>query len=144
MKFISFVQCKAKIHYNKIHVLVTTWPQEQFFNPTQILTHSCILTETSQIFSSKKTCQISNLKKIAHSRDSRTFKLQLIFSSPNRLMNARYQTPLIVHVKIEELKFEEKKTLYPSFNAKLKCTIKKFTLSLPLGVMSNSLTQRQF
>ena len=63
MKFISFVQCKAKMHYNKIHALVTTWPQEQFFNPTQILTHSCIITETSQIFSSKKTCQISNLNK---------------------------------------------------------------------------------
>ena len=38
MKFISFAQCKAKIHYNKIHALVTTWPQEQFFNTTQILT----------------------------------------------------------------------------------------------------------
>ena len=63
MKFISFVQCEAKMHYNKIHALVTTWPQEQFFNPTQILTHSCILTETSQIFSSKKTCKISNLNK---------------------------------------------------------------------------------
>ena len=132
------------MHHNKLHALVTTWPHEQFFNPKPILAHSCILTETSQTFSSKKTCRISNLKKIAHSRDSRTFKLQLIFSSPNRLMNATYHTPLIVHVKIEELKFEEKKTLYPSFNAKLKCTIKKFTLSLPLGVMSNSLTQRQF
>ena len=63
MKFISFVQCKAKMHYNKIHALLTTWPQEQFFNPTQILTHSCIITETSQIFSSKKTCKISNLNK---------------------------------------------------------------------------------
>ena len=63
MKFISFVQCKAKIHYNKIHALVTTWPQEQFFNTTQILTHSCILIEQSQRFSSEKTYQISNLNK---------------------------------------------------------------------------------
>ena len=63
MKFISFVQCKAKIHYNKIHARVTTWPQEQFFNPTQILTHSCILTETSQIFQVKKLAKFQILKK---------------------------------------------------------------------------------
>ena len=63
IKFISFVQSKAKMHCNKIRALVTTSPQEQFFNPTPILTHSCILIETSQRFSSKKTRQISNLNK---------------------------------------------------------------------------------
>ena len=51
------------MHNNKIHAPVTTWPQEQCFNPTPILTHPCILKQTSQRFSTKKTCQISNLNK---------------------------------------------------------------------------------
>ena len=51
------------MHDNKIHAPVTTWLQEQFFNPTRNLTRPCILEETSQRFSSKKTCQISNLNK---------------------------------------------------------------------------------
>ena len=63
MKFISFVQCKAKIHYNKIHALVTTWPQEQFFNPTQILTHSCILQTHHKYFQVKKLAKFQILKK---------------------------------------------------------------------------------
>ena len=50
IKFISFVQCKAKMHHKKIHALVTTWRHEQFFNATQILTHSCILKKKSQRF----------------------------------------------------------------------------------------------
>ena len=50
------------MHHNKLHALVTTWPHEQFFNPKPILAHSCILTETSQTFSSKKTCRISNVR----------------------------------------------------------------------------------
>ena len=58
-------------------------------------------------------------------------------------MSARYQTPLLVDVKIEELKFEGKKII-PFVQCKAKMQHKKFTLSLPLGVMSNSLTQRQF
>ena len=48
---------------NKIHAPVTTWPQQQFFNPAPILTHRCFHKHTSQRFSSKKTCQISNLNK---------------------------------------------------------------------------------
>ena len=48
---------------NKIHTPVTTWPQEQFFNPAPILRHRCFHKHTSQRFSSKKTCQISNLNK---------------------------------------------------------------------------------
>ena len=49
--------------HNKIHAPVTTWPQEQFGNPTPILTYGCFHKHTSQRFSSKKTCQISNLNK---------------------------------------------------------------------------------
>ena len=45
---------------------------------------------------------------MAHSRESRISQLQRIFSSPNQLMSARYQTPLLVDVKVEEQKFEEK------------------------------------
>ena len=48
---------------NKIHTPVTTWPQEQFFHPAPIFTHRCFHKHTSQRFSSKKTCQISNLHK---------------------------------------------------------------------------------
>ena len=66
------------MHDNKNHANVTTWLQEQFFKPTPILTHRrheqflnrtailtrpCILKQTSQRFSSKQTCQISNLNK---------------------------------------------------------------------------------
>ena len=51
------------MHHNKIHAPVTTSPQEQFLNPTPILTHPSFLKQTSQRFSSKKTCQISNLNK---------------------------------------------------------------------------------
>ena len=47
----------------KIHATITTWPQEQFGNPTPILTHRRFHKQTSQRFSSKKTCQISNLNK---------------------------------------------------------------------------------
>ena len=48
---------------NKIQIPVTTWPQEKFFNPAPILTHRCFHKHTSERFSSKKTCQISNLNK---------------------------------------------------------------------------------
>ena len=51
------------MHDNKIHAPVTTWPQEQFLKRTAILTRPCILKQTSQRFSTKKTCQISNLNK---------------------------------------------------------------------------------
>ena len=51
------------MHDNKIHASLTTWPQGQFFNPTAILTHRCFHQYTRQRFSSKKTCQISNLNK---------------------------------------------------------------------------------
>ena len=57
------------MHDNKIHATVTTWPQEQFLNPTPILTRPCILKQTSQRFSSKKTCQISNLNKSLIAKD---------------------------------------------------------------------------
>ena len=57
------------MHDNKIHATVTTWLQEQFFNPTPILTRPCILKPTSQRFSSKKTCQISNLNKSLIAKD---------------------------------------------------------------------------
>ena len=46
---------------NKIHAPVTAWFQQQFFNPTPILTHRCFPKQTSQRFSSKKTCQIQIL-----------------------------------------------------------------------------------
>ena len=59
-------------------------------------------------------------------------------------MSARCQTPLLVDVKIEELRSEENITFIPFVQCKAKMHHKKFTLSLPLGVMSNSLTQRQF
>ena len=45
---------KRKMQDNKIHTPVTTWPQEQFFNPAPILTHRCFHKHTSQRFSSKK------------------------------------------------------------------------------------------
>ena len=48
---------------NKIHAPVTTWPQEQFFNPAPILTRRCFHKHTSQRFSSNKIFQISNLNK---------------------------------------------------------------------------------
>ena len=49
---------------NKIHAPVTTWPQEQFFNPAPILTHRCFHKHTDhKDFRVKKTCQISNLNK---------------------------------------------------------------------------------
>ena len=51
------------MHDNKIHAPVTTWPREQFFNATAILTHRCFHQYTLQRFSSKKTCQISILNK---------------------------------------------------------------------------------
>ena len=51
------------MHHKKIHAPVTTWPQEQFLNSTPILTHGYFLKQTLQRFSSKETCQISNLKK---------------------------------------------------------------------------------
>ena len=35
IKFISFVQCKAKMHRNKINALVTTSPQEHFLTQRQ-------------------------------------------------------------------------------------------------------------
>ena len=63
IKSVSFVQCKPKTHHNKIHAPVTTWPQEQFGNPSPILTHQCFHKHTSQRFSSEKTCKISNLSK---------------------------------------------------------------------------------
>ena len=48
-------------------------------------------------------------------------QLQRIFSSPNGLMSSRYETRLLVDVKIEELKFEgEKYKIYPSYSGKLK------------------------
>ena len=47
----------------KIHAPVTTWPQEQLLNPAPILRHRCFHKNTSQQFSSTKTCQISNLNK---------------------------------------------------------------------------------
>ena len=43
-------------------------------------------------------------QQIAHSRESRISQLQRIFSPPNQLMSARYETPLLVDVQIEELK----------------------------------------
>ena len=51
------------MHHNKIHAPVATWPEEQLFKLTPILTHRCLHKHTSQRFSSKKTCQISNLNK---------------------------------------------------------------------------------
>ena len=51
------------MHDNKILAPVTTWPQEQLFKLTPILTHRCFHKYKSQRFSSKKTCQISNLNK---------------------------------------------------------------------------------
>ena len=51
------------MHHNKIHAPVATWPEEQFGNPTAVLTHPCLHKHTSQRFSNKKTCQISNLNK---------------------------------------------------------------------------------
>ena len=51
------------MHHNKIHAPVATWPEEQLFKLTPILTHRCFLKQTSQRFSNKKTCQISNLNK---------------------------------------------------------------------------------
>ena len=51
------------MHDNKNHANVTTWLQEQFFNPTPILTHRCFLKHTSQGFSSKKNLPNSNLNK---------------------------------------------------------------------------------
>ena len=92
------------MHVNKIHAIVTTWLQEQFFNPTPILTHRYFLKQTSQRFSSKQTCQISNLNKSLIAGDHVYLNCRRIFSPPNRLMSARYETPLLVDVKIEELK----------------------------------------
>ena len=51
------------MHDNKTQTPVTTWPPPKLFNPTPILTHPRILKQTSRRFSSKKSCQISNLNK---------------------------------------------------------------------------------
>ena len=51
------------MHDNKIHAPVATWPEEQLFKLTPILTHRCFHKYKSQRFSSKKTCQVSNLNK---------------------------------------------------------------------------------
>ena len=40
------------MHNNKIYAGVTTWPQEQFFLPMQILAQDTFLKQTSQKFSS--------------------------------------------------------------------------------------------
>ena len=39
---------------NKIPTPVTTWPQEQFFNPALILTHNAFINTHDKGFSSKK------------------------------------------------------------------------------------------
>ena len=77
---------------NKIDAPVTTWPQQQFIQPTPILTHPCI--QTSQRFSSVSP-NMPNFKpqQIPHSSESRISQLKRIFSSPNRLMSARYMRP---------------------------------------------------
>ena len=66
-KYIIYIlhitQNKPKTHDNKIHAPVTTWPQEKFGNTTPILMHGCFHKNTWQRFSSKRTCQISNLNK---------------------------------------------------------------------------------
>ena len=60
-------------------------------------------------------------------------------------MRERYRTPLLVDMKIEELKFDGKKyKICLSYNGKLKCTVTKFSLPLPLGLKSISVFQRQF
>ena len=43
IKFVPFVKRKPKMRHNKIHASVTTWPQEQFFNPVPILTIDAFL-----------------------------------------------------------------------------------------------------
>ena len=63
IKVISFVKRKPKMHHYKIHDPVTISSSEQFVNLTPILTHRCFHKGSSQRFSSKKTCQISNLNK---------------------------------------------------------------------------------
>ena len=63
IKVISFVKRKPKMHHYKIHAPVTISSSEQFVNLTPILTHRCFHKGSSQRFSSKKTCQISNLNK---------------------------------------------------------------------------------
>ena len=57
-------------------------------------------------------------------------------------MSAKYETPLLVDVKIEELNISGEKilNLYPSYNTNLKRTITKFSLPLPLGLKSNCLS----
>ena len=42
------------MHDNKIHAPVATWPEEQLFKLTPILTHRCFHKYKSQRFSSKK------------------------------------------------------------------------------------------
>ena len=54
IKSVSFVQCKPKTHDNKFHAPPTTWPQEQFCNPTPILTHDAFVNTHDKDFRVKK------------------------------------------------------------------------------------------
>ena len=59
-------------------------------------------------------------------------------------MSARYETPLLGDVKVEELKIWGENIKFVSFvKRKPKMHDNKISASLPLGLKSNSLTQRK-
>ena len=70
-------------HDNKIHAPIAAWPQEQFSNSAPILTHSCILKQTSQRFSSKKLVKFQILT-------NRSYVRWLYVSSEGHITTYRY------------------------------------------------------
>ena len=49
------------MHNNKVHAPVTTWPQQQLFNPTPILTHPCFLNRHHKDFRVRKLAKFKIL-----------------------------------------------------------------------------------
>ena len=91
------------MHDNKIHAPVTTWPHQQYLKGTAILMRPCILKHTSQGFSSKKNLPNSNLNKSLIAGNHVYLNCSAFLGS-NQLRSARYETPLLLDVKIEKLK----------------------------------------
>ena len=50
------------MHDNKIHAPVTSWPKEQFFNPTPILMHLAFLNRHHKDFRVKKVAEFQILR----------------------------------------------------------------------------------
>ena len=136
---------KLKWTTKKFTVSLPLGLKSNCFDPTQILTHSCILNKKSQRFLSKKTCEITNLKKSLIAGNYVYLNCRHFYPS-KPIDECKIWDHIIRRYENRRTKIWGKKTwnLYPSFNAKLKYGTTKFTLSLPFGLISNSFSKRQF